>query len=344
MIRNFRLPMRSKPAAYTRAWALPLALVLPLLALIAACARGQAPTQTPVPPAPAQPATAPAPAQPAAPTARIPQAQAPAQSEGNQAPAQVDLTQKWSCFFTERGVKGTFALSSSKNTRVRSSDPARAVQRYLPASTFKIVNSLIGLETGVVVDGSQLFVWDGKQREFPAWNQNHTLLSAFQNSVVPVYQKIASQIGQQRMQHWVDTLHYGNQDISGGKAGFWLDGGLRISATEQIELLSRLHNQQLPLSDRTQRIVVDIMKMEQSDNYVLRGKTGWVAATEPQLGWWVGWLEMKRETLYFALNMDIMKRDDLPLRKQIGLSILESETQLGAVPKLLRENKAIPIS
>ncbi len=89
------------------------------------------------------------------------------------------------------------------------------------------------------------------------------------------------------MQHWVDTLHYGNQDISGGKEGFWLDGELRISATEQIELLSRLRKQQLPLSDRTQRIVIDIMKMEQSDDYVLRGKTGWVAATEPQLGWWV---------------------------------------------------------
>jgi len=204
----------------------------------------------------------------------------------------------------------------------------RAVQRYLPASTFKIVNSLIGLETGVVLDSSQVFVWDGKQREFSVWNQNHTLLSAFQNSVVPVYQKIANQIGQQRMQHWVDTLHYGNQDISGGKEGFWLDGGLRISATEQIELLTRLHKHQLPLSRRSQDIVIDIMKMEQSNEYILRGKTGWVAATDPQLGWLVGWLEMKSETLYFALNMDVMKREDLQLRKQIGLSILRSETKL----------------
>lgn len=301
--------MRSHLAAWIRISPFPSSLVLPLLLIASACAQRHAPVQ------------AQAPAQTRAPA----QTQPPTQT---QAPAQIDIKAQWNCFFSERGVKGVFALRSSKDARVRSNDPVRAVQRFLPASTFKIANSLIGLETGVVADSSQVFVWDGKEREFSAWNQNHTLLSAFQNSVVPVYQEIANQIGPQRMQHWVDTLDYGNQDTSGGKQGFWLDGGLRISATEQIELLTRLHEHQLPLSKRSQDIVVDIMKMAQSDEYILRGKTGWVAATDPQLGWWVGWLETKSETHYFALNMDVLKPEDLPLRKQIGLSILQSETKL----------------
>jgi beta-lactamase class D len=282
-----------------------LDVALSLLLLTGACAQTHAPAQAPHTPA---------------------QEQAPSQAH---APAPTAVSdERWNCFFGELGVKGVFVLSSSKNAHIRSNDPARATRAYLPASTFKVANSLIGLETGVVSDDSQVFVWDGKEREFSAWNQNHTLQSAFENSVVPVYQVIARQIGQQRMQHWVNELDYGNKDISGAQDGFWLDGGLRISAAEQIELLTRLDRRQLPLSKRSQDIVVEIMKMAQTEDYTLRGKTGWVSATQPQLGWWIGWLEMKGETLYFALNMDVMKPEDLPLRKQIGLSILQLETKL----------------
>jgi len=242
--------------------------------------------------------------------------------------AQTDREKVWNCFFEEAGVKGVCVLSSSKGTAIRTNEPKRASRRFLPASTFKIVNSLIGLETGVVRSTKQVFKWDGNEREFGAWNQDHTLPSAFQASAVPVYQVIARGVGEERMQLWVAKLDYGNKDISGGIDHFWLDGGLRISALEQIRLLRQLHDRKLPLSAQSQDIVIQIMKTMEAGQYTLRGKTGWVSATSPQLGWWVGWLELKDETLYFALNLDVAAPEDLKLRQRIALSILQLETGL----------------
>ena len=153
-------------------------------------------------------------------------------------------------------------------------DPERCAERFIPASTFKIMNSLIGLETGVIPDEDYVIQWDGTQYAIPSWNQDHTLKTAILNSVVWYYQELARRVGRERMQSYVDAANYGNEDISGQIDTFWLEGGLRISANEQVEFLKRLYQDELPFSTRSVNIVKEILVLEKVGSYQLSGKTG----------------------------------------------------------------------
>src|SRR5207302_1318723 len=120
-------------------------------------------------------------------------------------------------------------------------------QAMLPASTFKIPNSVIALETGVVGDPDKdVFKWDGVVRSIEGWNRDHTLRSAIAASAVPVYQEIARRIGAERMQKYVDLFEYGNRDIGGGVDQFWLTGNLRIDPIQQIDFVDRLRREAQP--------------------------------------------------------------------------------------------------
>lgn len=199
--------------------------------------------------------------------------------------------------------EGAFVLYDQAGSRYIRYNPDRCAERFIPASTFKIMNSLIGLESGVIPDESYVIQWDGTHYDFAEWNKDHTLKTAFQNSVVWYYQEIARRLGQEKMQQYVDAAHYGNQDISGQIDTFWLEGGLRISADEQIEFLKRLHDDDLPFSQRSMDIVKDIMIIEETDDYVFRGKTGTGARITPHVGWFVGYLETSDNVYFFATNI-----------------------------------------
>src|SRR5207248_976054 len=143
-----------------------------------------------------------------------------------------DLTKR----FFEAGTVGTCVGYKVDDYLIIASDKDRSGQAQLPASTFKIPNSLIALETGVVEDPDKdVFKWDGVARSIEAWNKDHTLRSAIAASVVPAYQEIARRIGPGRMQKFVDLLEYGNRDIGGGIDQFWLTGNLRIDPMQQVD-------------------------------------------------------------------------------------------------------------
>jgi beta-lactamase class D len=144
--------------------------------------------------------------------------------------------------FAEDGTVGVFAAYDSGSNSIVTSDAPRSKQAILPASTFKIPNSIIALETGVVTDPDKdVFKWDGVARNFPDWNRDHTLRTAIAASAVPVYQEVARRIGADRIKTFVDKLDYGNRDIGGAPIDyFWLTGNLRVSALQQIGFLDRL--------------------------------------------------------------------------------------------------------
>lgn len=54
--------------------------------------------------------------------------------------------------FAKTGLKGTFVLYDVGKNEFSGYDRRRAETRYVPASTFKIPNSLIALEYGAVAD------------------------------------------------------------------------------------------------------------------------------------------------------------------------------------------------
>lgn len=239
---------------------------------------------------------------------------------------EIEARPQWANRFRDVGTEGVFVVRRARRGSLLASDEQRARRAYLPASTFKIPNSLIAIETGVVADADHpTFGWDGVTREFEAWNRDHTLRSAFKASAVPVYQEIARRIGPERMARYVAQFDYGNRDTSGEIDGFWLRGRLRISAAQQAAFLERLYAEELPLERRTQTIVKDIMLLDESDLGVLRGKTGAVGLEQggqASLGWLVGWLERVGDAYVFALNLDIREREHLARRLPLVKALL----------------------
>lgn len=232
------------------------------------------------------------------------------------------LTADFEPYFEEAGVDGTFVLYHLEADRFYIYDAERAKTPFIPASTFKILNSLIALETGVIADTSVVFEWDGRRREIAPWNRDHSMTTAFRNSVVWYYQELARRIGEERMHDYVRDIGYGNGDVGGGIDRFWLTGDLRISPLEQIDFLVRLHEDSLPFSNRTLTLVKGIMVEETGDDYVLRAKTGWAEWTPVDVGWYVGYVEREEGTYFFALNMDIERSDQGAERRRIAHAIL----------------------
>lgn len=205
----------------------------------------------------------------------------------------------WSAHFG--GREGAFVLLNvATNERLRH-NPALCETRYAPCSTFKIVNALIALETGVATDGDMLIRWDGVQRTRAALNRDHTLRSAMADSAVWYFQELARRIGSERMQFHLDRIDYGNRDISGGPTRFWLDGSLAISADEQVDLLARMQRAKLAFSERSVAIVREAIIVEQTDAFILRGKSGSCDGPgDDDHGWFIGTVERDDQTWAFA--------------------------------------------
>ncbi len=206
-----------------------------------------------------------------------------------------------------RGYVGTMVIYDQTGDRYIVYNEPQSHKRLSPCSTFKIFNSLIGLETGVLeaADEKTLMTWDGTHRSIDSWNRDHTLASATSNSVVWYFQSLAARIGEQRMQERLDGIGYGNRDISGGLTTFWLRSSLRITAREQVDLLTKLYSGRLPFSAGNVAIVKRNITLAENDGTVFMGKTGsgfedgrWL------LGWFVGGVERQGKRYVFAVNIE----------------------------------------
>lgn len=204
----------------------------------------------------------------------------------------------------------TFVVYHPMSGQIIRHNTVRAQQRFIPASTYKIPNSLIALETEVAKGAEHMIPWDVAVKPdegfwSPAWSGNHTLRSAIRLSVYWYYQTIAREIGVERMQEYLDQFDYGNQDLGGGIDQFWLHGDLRISPNEQVRFLERMYSGKLGLSARTTQIVKEILVLEETESYRLSGKTGTADVTPTrELAWLVGFVEREGEVWFYALNME----------------------------------------
>jgi beta-lactamase class D len=229
--------------------------------------------------------------------------------------------------FRELGVKGSILIYDSQQNRTYQHNPRRNATAFLPASTFKILNSLIALETKVIADESSVLNWDGVKREVPEWNQDLNMKKAMKTSAVWFYQILARRIGHERMQKWVTQVGYGNQKI-GGKEDidkFWLEGQLRITPQQQIKFLRRLYQNDLPFSKRSLSIVKNMMVNGQTLDFTIRGKTGLAGdgKVTPQIGWYVGYLEQNDNVYFFATNIDIRSKEDRSARLELTRRCLQ---------------------
>jgi beta-lactamase class D len=245
-------------------------------------------------------------------------------------PNNVKIDQSLKKFFDENHVHGTFALLNNGTGEFTIYNLKRyRDSSYLPASTFKIVNSLIGLQTGVITNDSMIIKWDGVKRWNNDWNQDLSMYKAFRLSAAWYYQEVARRIGKDTMQHWLDSLSYGTKKIKTTVDSFWLDNSLKISPDEQLGLVKRLYFNQLPFFDDYENMVKRAMLFEDNSNYKLSYKTGW-GQTEKgnHLAWIVGWIEENKHPYFFVLNFESADpKADIPaIRMNILKAILK---QLG---------------
>ncbi|MEM6521321.1 MAG: class D beta-lactamase [Cyanobacteria bacterium P01_C01_bin.70] len=226
--------------------------------------------------------------------------------------------------FEDLGIEGSILIFDLNKNLIYQHNPARNKISFLPASTFKIPNSLIALETQAIENDISILTWDGITQSYPAWNRDLNIRLAFQTSAVWFYQVLARRIGYEQMQEWITDIGYGNQNI--GDAAeidtFWLNGDLHITPQEQIRFLKRLYKNELPFSENTIAIVKDIMIVEQTPDYTMRAKTGWAVASN--VGWYVGYLEQDDNVYFFATNIDIQDESDLEARQAITRRCLAS--------------------
>ena len=227
-------------------------------------------------------------------------------------------------YFDAKNVEGCFTMLNNTDGQITVYNMAWDTMRVLPASTFKIVNSLVGLQTGAITDENMVIKWDGIRRPIKEWNKDMDMKEAFKVSCVPYYQEVARRIGRDTMQRWIDSLSYGNKNISGPIDSFWLNNQLKISPDEQLGLLKRLYFDQLPFRKSVQQIVRDVMLQEDNTAYKLSYKTGWGFDEQKRsIGWVTGWIEENRHVYFFvtmvrSADKDIdMKRVRLDVTKDV---------------------------
>jgi beta-lactamase class D len=238
------------------------------------------------------------------------------------------MAEAFQAILDSAGVEGVILVFDSNANSFYSNDFEKCSLGHLPASTFKIPNSIIALETGVIDSDSTLIPWDGQPRRLPQWEKDLYFREAFHVSCVPCYQEIARKIGVQRMQENLEKLGYGDMVVDSSTIDlFWLEGESMISPFQQVDFLRRFFRAELPISSRTYSIMKRLMVIEESDSARLSGKTGWSIRNGNNNGWFVGYLETGGNVVFIATNIDPKAEFNMDMfaviRKEISMKAIK---------------------
>ncbi|KEC85091.1 MULTISPECIES: OXA-274 family carbapenem-hydrolyzing class D beta-lactamase OXA-668 [Acinetobacter] len=238
-------------------------------------------------------------------------------------PASSQRTSEIPLLFNYAQTQAVFVTYDGTQFKRYGNDLNRAKTAYIPASTFKMLNALIGLQHAKATN-TEVFKWNGEKRSFPAWEKDMTLAQAMQASAVPVYQELARRIGLDLMSKEVKRVGFGNTQIGQQVDNFWLVGPLKITPEQEAKFAYQLAKKTLPFDDAVQQQVKDMLYVERRGDSKLYAKSGWGMDVEPQVGWYTGWVEQPNgQITAFALNMHMQTGDDPAERKQLTLSILD---------------------
>ena len=198
---------------------------------------------------------------------------------------------------------GAILIYDEEKKTFYSNDFTWSESGHLPASTFKIPNSMIALETAMIDEAKDTIYYTGEERAFDSWEEDMTLRQAFHRSCLPCYQQLTRKMGYQNMKAYTYKLGYGNLSFdSASFDSFWVLGKSEISQFEQIDFLQRFYHSQLPISNRTEMIVKEMIKVSEN-GYDLSAKTGWSITEGVDNGWYVGYIEKGGKVYFFATNV-----------------------------------------
>ena len=227
--------------------------------------------------------------------------------------------------FSQHGMKGTIVISSLHNEKTFIYNEPRANLKFSTASTFKILNTLISLEEKAISGKDDVLKWDGHIYDFPDWNHDQTLESAFKVSCVWCFQELARRVGAEKYRNYLRESAYGELREPFVETTFWLDGSLQISAIEQVDFLKKVYLRTLPFNATSYETLRQIMLVEKTPAYTMWAKTGWATRVKPQVGWYVGYVETPKDVWFFATNIEIRDEKDLPLRQKLTRAALQAK-------------------
>ena len=227
--------------------------------------------------------------------------------------------------FSQQRLDGSIVISSLHNGNDFIHNNLRANKRFPIASTFKIMNTLIAVEENAISGKDEVLKWDGHIYDFPDWNHDQTLESAFKVSCVWCFQEFARRVGAEKYRSYLRKTAYGELREPFDETTFWLDGSLQISAIEQINFLKKVCLRTLPFSSHSYETLRQVMLVEQTPSYTMWAKTGWATRVKPQVGWYVGYIETPRDVWFFATNIEVRDKQDLPLRQQLTRDALKAK-------------------
>ncbi len=241
----------------------------------------------------------------------------------------LDLTE----LFTAEKVAGAVLVHDFGNGITYSNDYEWANKGHIPASTFKIPNSIIALELDIVHDENTIIAWDSIPRAMEIWNADLTLKEAFQRSCVPCYQEFARKIGLKNMTVYLKKLSYPNMVVTPANLDyFWLDSDSKISQQQQIDFLEALYFKRLPIKPTTRQTMMKIMQVQQTPLYTLSVKTGWGQRSDSTIGWYVGFVETADNIFFFATSITPTTTTDMKKFGEARISLTRAALkQLGVL-------------
>lgn len=234
-------------------------------------------------------------------------------------------------YFKNEGVKGSITIYDLKRNKWIYSNKEDAIIGTLPASTFKIPNSLIALQEKVIKPGDVL-KWDGKDKKFKgkviqSWNMDTDIEQAFKKSTIWFYVELAKNIKKETYKKYLKIFNWGNLKLNEKGYDFWNYGDFTVTPVNQINFLIQLHNSSLPLSKVNMEYVKSTMVQDKNENYILRGKTGWGIKNNHEIGWYVGYIETGNNTYFFATRIicssENLTKNFSKSRKNITLKALK---------------------
>lgn len=190
-------------------------------------------------------------------------------------------------------------------------------ERVTPASTFNIVVSLMGYDSGFLrSEHAPLLPFKAGYADWnDSWRASTDPSSWMRNSTVWYAQQVTAHLGAAKFQRYINDFDYGNRAVLGETGDdnalplSWISSTLAISPVEQLAFLRKVVNRELGLSAAAYDMTARITRLDNLDNgWEVHGKTGTSAPitvggpedVKHEYGWFVGWASKGGRTVLFA--------------------------------------------
>lgn len=218
---------------------------------------------------------------------------------------------------------GTFVLYDMTSGEYQIYNKKMSEQRVSPDSTYKIYSGLIALEEKLITPDSTVQKWDGTHHVYGAWNHDHTLITAMQNSVNWYFKNLDRRAGLPALYSYYRKFSYGNCDLTGGIENYWAESSLKISPVEQVNALAALLKNEWHLKPQNIQAIKDSLFLSETSVGKLYGKTGTGEVNGQNCnGWFVGFLEHGDHIYCFATNLRDQSDADGSTAAKITVNIL----------------------